>query len=324
MSSGKTWVRLASIPAVIGGLYFAAVMPRMVKKPSRKPFVGKLYAHRGLHDNKGNAPENSMAAFHKAVEVGYGIECDVQLTRDGIPVVFHDFTLSRVARYDKGYESPFAVHNLDGSIGVKGKVSDYSYEELQHFHLLDSKEKIPKFEDFLKLVDGRVPLIIELKIDMFDTGVCPVADALLRKYKGDYCIESFNPLGLLWYRKHHPQVMRGQLAEDFLKDDELDLHSGIWKVPSYLMLNFITKPDFVAYNYKHANNFSRRVVRKLFRNVSAAWTIKDQKALDENRGKFDIFIFDSFIPDAKEKLDQFKQEGTREYTSLDTHAGKLA
>ena len=93
MGSKKILLTLASIPAALGGLYLAAVMPRIIKKPSKKPFVGKLYAHRGLHDNNSNAPENSMAAFKKAVEAGYGIECDVQLTRDGIPVIFHDFTL---------------------------------------------------------------------------------------------------------------------------------------------------------------------------------------------------------------------------------------
>jgi glycerophosphoryl diester phosphodiesterase len=323
MSSKKILLTLASIPAAIGGLYLAAVMPRIIKKPSKKPFVGKLYAHRGLHDNHSNAPENSMAAFRKAVEAGYGIECDVQLTRDGIPVIFHDFTLARVARYDKGFESHYPIHNLDGSLGVRGKIGDYSYEELQHFHLLDSEEKIPKFEDFLKMVDGKVPLIIELKIEAFDTGVCPVADGLLRSYKGDYCIESFNPLGLIWYRKHHPEVMRGQLAEEFLKDEKDEFHSKIWKIPSYLLLNFITRPDFVAYNYKHERNMSRRIVRRLYRNTAAAWTIKDQDALDKARGKFDIFIFDSFIPDVKEKAesmiekaDQFMEEGTRDYTQL--------
>ena len=117
--------------------------------------------------------------------------------------------------------------------------------------------------------------------------------------------------------------MRGQLAEEFLKDEKDEFHSKIWKVPSNLLLNFITRPDFVAYNYKHERNMSRRIVHRLYRNTAAAWTIKDQEALDKARGKFDIFIFDSFIPDMKEKAenmkekaDQFIEEGTREYTQL--------
>ena len=96
----------------------------------------KYYAHRGLHGEEG-IPENSMAAFRKAVDAGYGIELDVQVTKDKIPVVFHDFTLQRVC-------------------GQEGKVCDYTYEELQKFHLCRSVETIPLFEDVLKLVDGNV------------------------------------------------------------------------------------------------------------------------------------------------------------------------
>ena len=143
-------------------LYMLAIMPRMLGRADRKPFMGVLYAHRGLHDNRTDAPENSLKAFAKAVEAGYGIEMDIQLTKDGVPVVFHDFTLQRMC-------------------GTDGKVCDYTYEELQAFHLCESTERIPKFADVLALVDGKVPLIVELKIEGGDTGVCPVADELLRE-----------------------------------------------------------------------------------------------------------------------------------------------
>ena len=121
-------------------LYLLMIMPRVVHKPDRLPHVGVRYAHRGLHDNTSMAPENTMAAFKKAVDAGYGIECDVQLTKDGIPVIFHDFTLARVARYAEGDIPADAVKNSDGTFGVKGKVIDYTYEELQRFHILDSVE----------------------------------------------------------------------------------------------------------------------------------------------------------------------------------------
>ena len=71
-------------------------MPRMMGRPDYAPLMGHYYAHRGLHDNETDAPENSMAAFRKAVDTGYGIELDVQLTKDRIPVVFHDESLKRV------------------------------------------------------------------------------------------------------------------------------------------------------------------------------------------------------------------------------------
>lgn len=112
----KVVIIILGVLAILAVLYLLAIMPRMTKRPDYTPLMGRHYAHRGLHDNKSDAPENSMAAFRKAIEAGYGIELDVQLTKDRIPVVFHDETLKRVC-------------------GVEGNVRDYTYEELQQFHL---------------------------------------------------------------------------------------------------------------------------------------------------------------------------------------------
>lgn len=278
-------------------LYLLAIMPRMIGRPSAdKLLVQNLYAHRGLHDNNSKAPENSMAAFRKAVDAGYGIELDVQLTRDGVPVIFHDFTLARVARYEEGQVPYDAVRNDDGSLGVSGKVIDYTYEELMKFHLLNSDERIPRFDDFLKMVDGRVPLIIELKIELFNTSVCPVVDELLRNYDGVYCIESFNPLGLYWFKKHHKDIFRGQLSEEFFREPEKLWHTPLYYALAFLIFNFLTRPDFVAYNHIYQRNLSRTLCRNLYKNTAAAWTIRSQEELDNNRRYFDIFIFEGFIP----------------------------
>lgn len=278
-------------------LYLLAIAPRLIHAPSAGVFLKQnLYAHRGLHDNRSDAPENSMAAFKKAVDCGYGIELDVQLTKDGIPVVFHDFTLERVARYEKGKVPENAVINPNGEPGVSGKVIDYTFDELSKFHLLDSDERIPKFEDFLKLVDGKVPLIIELKIEGFDISVCDAVDRLLSGYKGVYCIESFNPLGLLWYKKNRKDVFRGQLSEEFFKATERELHTPLHFLLSFLTFNFLTRPDFIAYNHLHAGNLSRTLCHSLFKKTAAAWTIRSQAELDKNKKRFDIFIFEGFIP----------------------------
>ncbi len=266
---------ILGIAAAVIVLYLLAIMPRMVHKPDKKPFLGVLYAHRGLHDNEGDAPENSMRAFEKAVKAGYGIELDVQLTKDRIPVVFHDFTLERIC-------------------GVKGKVQDYTYEELQRFRLCRSEERIPRFEDFLKMVGGRVPLIVEYKVEWTDVGVCPLADGMLRDYKGTYCIESFNPLALLWYRKHHNEVVRGQLSDAFLQEE--GLKGLLYFVLEHMLLNFVTKPDFIAYNHKYYWTLSRQICKKLYHCLAVAWTIRSQKELEARRKDFDLFIFDSFIP----------------------------
>ena len=256
--------------------YLLMIMPRMVGKPDTKPFKNHLYAHRGLFDNESDAPENSMKAFKKAVDAGFGIEMDIQLTKDGQMVVFHDWNLKRMC-------------------GVEGKVCEYTFDELQQFSLLKSEEKIPLFTEVLKLVDGKVPLIIEYKIETPDASVCEVGNEILKDYKGVYCIESFNPFGVHWYKKHRKDVVRGQLSEEFLKN-------GSPKTPVYfivakLLTNFWTKPDFIAYNALNYKNWSRRICRNLYGNLAVTWTIKSQEQLDEMRKYFDMFIFDSFVPD---------------------------
>ena len=258
-------------------LYLFLIMPRMLNRPDRTPFLGVLYAHRGLHNNQSDAPENSMNAFRKAIEAGYGIELDVQLSKDEVPVVFHDYTLKRIC-------------------GVEGKVSDYTYEELQQFFLCNTDQKIPRFADFLSLVDGKVPLIIEYKIPGGLTQVCPLADQLLQHYKGVYCIESFNPLGLLWYKKNRNNIMRGQLADNFIRSGEKEFSKFLYFALHHLLFNFLTKPDFIAYNHNCYKDLSRQLCRYLYGCLAVAWTIKSEKDLIDRRGDFDLFIFDSFIP----------------------------
>lgn len=253
-------------------------MPRVSGKPDMAPFKKWLYAHRGLHDNMSEAPENSLKAFSRAVEAGYGIELDIQMSKDKVPVVFHDFTLRRVC-------------------GREGKVSDYTYQELQKFRLCGSNERIPRLEDVLRLVDGRVPLIVELKIEkLLNTAICSAGDKLLAGYKGMYCIESFHPLAVFWYRRHRKGVVRGQLSDAFLRQRE-KFRNPFCFFLEYLLFNWLAKPDFIAYNHKYPKVLSRRFCRELFRNTAAAWTIKSQEQLRAARKNFDIFIFDSFIPE---------------------------
>ncbi len=259
----------------MGFLYLSMIRPRIFRKPRTEAFKKWFYAHRGLHDNASDAPENSLAAFRKAVDAGYGIELDIQLSKDNIPVVFHDFTLKRVC-------------------GAEGKVRDYTYEELRRFRLFESGERIPRFEDVLELVNGRVPLIVEFKIEFRDLSLCPIADRLLRRYRGMYCMESFNPLGVWWYRRHRRNVMRGQLSDNFLREGE-------YRGPMYfalqnLLVNFIGRPDFIAYRSKYPHTLSRKICCDTMGAVGAAWTIKSQEELDRAKKDFDIFIFEGFLP----------------------------
>lgn len=179
-------------------LYFYCIMPRLSRKKEVQDFIHHLFAHRGLFTKDQSIPENSMAAFANAIEQGYGIELDIQLTKDKRLVVFHDHTLSRMC-------------------GIDLPVCEMTYQQLQKYTLLDTEEKIPLFEDVLKLVDGKVPLLVEIKLPTLNTYTCQAADALLQNYSGKYCIESFNPLALRWYKKHRKDVVRGQLSANLTK-----------------------------------------------------------------------------------------------------------
>lgn len=263
------------VAVVLCILYLWAIKTRSQKRKDWSLFEDRFYAHRGLHDNKTDAPENSLKAFQKAVDHKFGIELDIQLTKDGIPVVFHDFTLDRACN-------------------VSGKINEYTYEELQQFSLFESEEKIPTLSEVLKIVKGRVPLIVELKVEKFDISICGIADKMLQAYEGPYCIESFNPLVLSWYRRYHNEVLRGQLAESFRKNGE---NKGLlYWILENLLMNGFTRPDFIAYNHKHKGNLSRLICRVVFHCKSVAWTVKSETELKECRDDFDLFIFDSFIP----------------------------
>ena len=269
---------LVLIYVIVMALFLILIMPRLGHKQARKPFTDQAYfAHRGLHDNKSDAPENSMRAFKKAVDAGYGIELDVHITKDEIPVVFHDDTLKRVC-------------------GVEGKISDYTLEELKEFRLYGTDQGIPLFKDVLELVDGKVPLIVEIKANDNDLRVCPKADELLSKYKGLYCMESFNPMAVKWWKKNEPDIVRGQLSDSYMHSEETKYHTPLYWALEYLLLNILAKPDFIAYNHKFYRNMARQINRYLYGAMSAAWTIRSQEELDERINDFDVYIFEGFIP----------------------------
>ena len=273
-------------------LYLISIKPRIHGRPDYRPFFGHMYAHRGLHNmnpaieklksiknthapqpETDRLPENSYAAIKRAADLGYGIEFDVHLTKDDVPVVFHDDTLNRIC-------------------GVKGNLRDYTYAQLQQFRLLGTEERIPAFADILKMVDGRVPLIIEYKVEKNADKLCRICDRILSDYKGLYCIESFHPMAVRWYKIHRPNIVRGQLSEDFTRQ-KLNIP---YFLLSHLIGNCYASPDFIAYNCKHKDELSRTICRKLYRSLSVAWTVRSQEELDRVSRSFDLFIFEGFVP----------------------------
>jgi len=245
--------------------------------PAWRALAGRRYAHRGYHD-KPAVPENSMAAFRRAVERGWGAELDVHLLKDGTLAVFHDSDLKRCA-------------------GVEGKIEDLTLPELRALRLEGTDEPVPLFDEVLALFEGREPLIIELKEaggNHFELAkaVCERLDS----YRGDYCIESFNPLVLRDVRRLRPAVCRGQLSKDFLKEAEgLGFFTRL--ALTCLFFNCITRPDFIAYRFEDRGNlFLRRCVRR-YGLHEASWTIGTRRDMERAEADGAIPIFERFDPE---------------------------
>ncbi len=265
---------IISVAALLLALVLFLLMPGHGHKEQKEVFHHLNIAHRGLHTKDKTIPENSMAAFKAAVEAGYGIEMDIQFSKDRQIVVFHDDTLDRVC-------------------GVEGRVDSRTFEELEELKIEGTQERIPLFTDFLKLVDGRVPLLIELKHGKENALLCEQAMEILRGYKGDYCIESFNPLIVGWFKKHEPQILRGQLSAP---KKEFVGSVPAWQgfMLSHLLSNAIARPHFVAYSKeKHS------VLAKLCDRLGAmrfVWTVRDDDDHDAIEKKNDAMIFELYRP----------------------------
>ncbi|MBR2028402.1 MAG: glycerophosphodiester phosphodiesterase [Oscillospiraceae bacterium] len=247
--------------------------PRMFNKPDMSAFMGRSIAHRGYFDNENGVPENSLPSFEAAIAKDFVIELDIQLSSDGVAMVFHDADLDRMC-------------------GVEGKIWDYTAAELKEMKLLGTDETIPTFEETLALVDGRVPLLVEYKMDKVDTAVCAAGQALLDNYDGEYAMQCFDPRALLWYKKNAPQVARGQLAEEFW-DNEKYAGKALYLVLTYMPENVATRPDFISYKAIHKDNISLNICR-LLGAKTACYTLKSAEELSFVNGEFDMYIFDSF------------------------------
>ena len=231
--------------------------------------VNKMIAHRGLHDKK--VPENSLTAFKNAIEKGYCIELDINPIADGTPVVFHDSKMSRMTGKDK------YIQNLDR-------------EEFDATTLSGSSEKIPTFEEVLSLVDGKVPLLIEIKhqekVGQLEKSVWE----LLKNYKGEYAIQSFDPYTLNWFYKNAPKVWRGQLS-CYFKGEKMNLIKKM--ILKHMSLKKVVQPNFVSYNIQDLpNRFTKRMDIPLI-----TWVVRNYEDYLKALKHTDNIIFEDFEPD---------------------------
>lgn len=263
-----------AVGAAMGGLVFL-VAPGRICRWQKKPFMYRNFAHRGLHKRDKSVPENSLAAFERASAKGYGMELDVQLSKDGEVVVFHDDTLNRVC-------------------GVDSRVDEKTYAELKEMSLCGTEETIPLFSEVLKTVRGRGPLIVELKNGRSNKELCEKTYELLKAYNGEYCIESFNPFIVRWFRKNAPEIVRGQLASPPREyGGEVNNISAF--VLGNLLLNFMARPQFIAYKIA-PKPFTVKLCEALGA-MKVCWTSHDWV----NEKSYDVVIFEFYKPKLKYK-----------------------
>ena len=274
MTDMKKTTAILSAAVAVGGLYALSVRGR-TGHPGFAQLEGWKYAHRGLHSE--GVPENSMAAFRAAVENGYGAELDVHLLADGTLAVIHDHSLARVA-------------------GVDVQVESLTAAELSRYRLQGTEEGIPMFSQVLELFKGKAPLIVELKATMDNyAALCQAACDMLRAYEGVFCVESFDPRCVAWFRKHCPEFVRGQLTENSLgnhKSHPFALRFAL----THQLENFLTMPDFVAYKYCDRRTLGNFLARKVWGLKGVSWTLKTPEEYRQAVKEGWIPIFEGFRP----------------------------
>ena len=229
-------------------------------------------AHRGLHG--GDIPENTMPAFLAAIEKGYAIETDVRLSKDGVLFLFHDDYLNRLT-------------------GQNGAFIDRTAQEISKLKV--AGEHVPTLEEFLKVVNGRAPILLEIKnVPQVKTKefIKKVSDAF-EGYAGEYAVQSFNPAYVRAYKKLRPDVTCGLLATALSSKADFG-GSPIWRFKAFavkhMIFNRMSKPDFISYHFAHYPN---RATDK-FKGPKLGWTIRSLEDEVYARKYCDNIIFENY------------------------------
>ena len=230
--------------------------------------INKPIAHRGLHNK--NIPENSLAAFENASKSGYAIELDVQLSADGIPMVFHDDNTLRLC-------------------GINKSFSRQTANELKGLKLLNTNQHIPGLSEVLSIIDGKTPILIELKNRENNPELAIATAGLIADYKGELAIMSFNPYTVGWFAKNMPNIPRGQLSTDF-KDENLSVYKKF--LLKHLLMNYISRPDFVAFDIDVLPTVATTLLKKWGMPI-LSWTINNRHKVQKARKYAGNIIFEN-------------------------------
>jgi len=242
-------------------------------KKAAKVFYGLNCAHRGLHTKDQTVPENSIPAFAAARDAHYGVELDVQLSKDDKVVVFHDNDLIRVC-------------------GVDDAVINKEWNELSELKLFSTEERMPLLTEALETL-GDTPVIVELKsAGPNNEKLCEETLKILRAQGQRWCIESFDPRIVAWFQKNAPDVLRGQLSclpREF---------SGVSKATAFLLgnmlTNFISRPHFISYSVA-GRPLTVRFCR-LMQPMNVVWTTQPGHDIARCEKQNDTIIFEYYEP----------------------------
>lgn len=229
--------------------------------------LNKPVAHRGLWG--GDVRENSVTAYEKAAEKGYPIEIDVYSSSDGKLMSFHDKTLKRMT-------------------GEEGFIFDRSYEQLRKLRLAGSNDYIPSLNEVFEIACGKVPLLIEIKNQPDKTVTDRVINEL-KKYKGEFAVQSFNPFYIKRVKQTAPDFIRGILATEEAEGENFITSYVVKNMP----FNRIIKPDFISYHHT-ALPLKKHKVKDI---PVIAWTITGKEEEAKARLQAKNIIFEGYIPD---------------------------
>lgn len=270
----------AIIILIILLLVYAELIRPNLPKRDITPLMGRDYAHRGYWNTNDpgeeNRPENSLAGFRAAVEKDYGIELDVHLTKDGHLVVHHDDSLKRLT-------------------GVDIRIADSTLAEIRACKLPNG-EPVPTYDEVLDTVAGRIPMIVEVKVENRNhDALSKAVYKRMQRYEGPWCMESFDPRAVKWFRMNAPEIIRGQLAFDSAGKGK---NFKEWTRNLYIasmLQNFLARPDFVAFSASSIKWHSLPIhLLRLMKPWFVAWTVRSQADMDKWRKQWDLQIFEKF------------------------------
>ena len=216
-----------------------------------------IIAHRGIFDNR-KVPENSIKAFKNALNKGYAIELDIRLTKDNKIVVFHDDVLGRMTK-------------------KKGNIKNLTFEELQKIKLINTDYTIPSLDEVLSLVNGKVPLLIELKSSSRSHRLEKELIKKLDEYKGEFAVQSFNPFIISYFRFHKKEYIRGLLVS-YKKYKSFGTSLSIK----------LSKPDFLSVSKRMYKN--KKIIKYRKKIPVFAWTIDSKDDVKKYQDCFDNLI----------------------------------